>query len=245
MNKKTILTSLLISFTSIATASHGESGGLFGLLTQIPLPTENWRQLVASASAFGLMWFAVYLIIKKLVNKFGLQSLFNMGGSSSTIGSSGGSSRNLGAILSLLIVIVMMTGAHTYFNVLMTIQQVLLLALVFGIVALVIAVVGGGSAGVLASVGASGKALAWGGGKAKDGLDKAGVSSAAKRGVNGAKKYASSAKSVFGANKYVNQAGNKYASAANSLGFKVCSNCYKLNPQSAKTCNGSGCSNSL
>jgi hypothetical protein len=241
MNKKTILTSFILSFTSLAAASHGGSGGIFALLGQLPLPTENWRQIAFSAATFGLIWFTVYMIVKKLVDRFGLEDLFNMSGSSSVTSSD--DSRNLGAVLSLLIVLSMMGAAHNFMNIILSIQQLLLLALGFGIVALAIAVVGGGGAGILAVGGASGKALGWGGGKAKEGAKAAKLDDAWKEGKKHASNFKNKVQGTMGSNKYVDEAGNKYASAANSLGFNVCSNCYKLNGQGANKC--SDCKNSL
>lgn len=242
MNKKTILTSLMLAFTSLATASHGQSGGIFGLLSNLPFPLDNWRQMALSAATFGLIWFVVYMIVKKLIMKYDLEDLFNMGGSSSYGSSSGG--RNLGAVMSLLIVVSMMGASHNYLGfTINTIQQLLLLAVGFGIVALAIAVIGGGTAGVLAVGGGTGKALGWGGKKAKEGLDKSGISSAAQQGFSAGKSFVGDVKNTLSKNSYVQQAGNKYASAANSMGFQVCSNCYKLNGQGAANC--SDCKNSL
>lgn len=153
MNKKAVLSSLLLAFTSLTTASHGGSGGLFGLLANLPFPVDNWRQIAFSLATFGLIWFVVYIIVKKLIMRFELEDLFNMGGGG--YGSSDG--RNLGAVLSLLIVVSMAGASHTFLDLVLTIQQVLYLALGFGVVALIIAVVGGGFGGILWTSGKTAK----------------------------------------------------------------------------------------
>jgi len=157
MNKKAIFSSLLLAFTSLATASHGQSGGIIGLISNFPFPVDNWRQIAISAATFGLIWFTVYMIVKKLVTRFELEDLFNMGGG----GAYGGDdSRNLGIILSLLIVVSAAGASHTYLGfTISSIQQLLLLGVGFMVAALAIAILGGGFGGLLWTTGKTGKLL--------------------------------------------------------------------------------------
>lgn len=161
MNKKAIFSSLLLAFTSIATANHGGSGGLIGLISNFPFPVDNWREIAISAATFGLIWFTVYMIVKKLIMRFELEDLFNMGGSGAIGGGDGG--RNLGAVLSLLIVVSAAGASHTYLGFTIdTIQQTLLLAVGFLVASLIILVLGGGAGLFMFSTGKAAKAGAWG-----------------------------------------------------------------------------------
>ncbi len=158
MNKKAIFSSLLLAFTSIATANHGGSGGLIGLISNFPFPVDNWRQIAISAATFALIWFTVYMITKKLIMRFELEDLFNMGG-----GTYGDDGRNLGAVLSLLIVVSAAGASHTYLGFTIdTIQQTLLLAVGFLVASLIILVLGGGAGLFMFSTGKAAKAGAWG-----------------------------------------------------------------------------------
>lgn len=160
MNKKAVLSSFLLAFTSLATASHGGSGGLIGLISNFPFPVDNWRQIAISAATFGLIWFTVYMIVKKLVTRFELEELFNMGSSGYGGGDEG---RNLGAVLSLLIVVSAAGASHNYLGFTIdSIQQLLLLGIGFLVLSLAIFIIGGGSAAALWTTGKSGKALSWG-----------------------------------------------------------------------------------
>ncbi len=171
MNKKAIFSSLLLAFTSIATANHGGSGGLIGLISNFPFPVDNWRQIAISAATFGLIWFVVYMIVKKLIMRFELEDLFNMGGSSGAIGGGDGG-RNLGAVLSLLIVVSAAGASHNMLGFTIdSIQQLLLLGIGFLVLALAIAILGGGAGLAFFTTGKAGKAGAWGMNELKQGVD--------------------------------------------------------------------------
>ncbi|MFQ3307850.1 MAG: hypothetical protein ACI977_000061 [Candidatus Nanohaloarchaea archaeon] len=152
------LTYFLVSFTA---ASHGQETSLSsfeGIISFVGLKSGSLMHNIGIAATFGLLWVSVYMILKKLVVKFDLQQLFNL--ESGGIGQAE-NKRNLLAVLSLLLIISMMGAGHWIepLGLIWDIQQILVVALVFGVIALLISVLGGGAAGVAWTTGKTGKAL--------------------------------------------------------------------------------------
>lgn len=160
MNKKILWLSVLINvFTGFATASHGGASfsSIEGIISMIGLEPGNLTHNLGIAATFGLLWLSVYMILKKLVVHFELQELFNL----ESPGTQDSGSKNILAILALLIIISMMGAGHWIepLGLIWNIQQLLLAALLFGVLALLISVVGGGAAGVAWTTGQTGHAL--------------------------------------------------------------------------------------
>jgi hypothetical protein len=160
MKRKNSLLYFLISILSFsATASHGSSsyGSIEGLVSMIGLESGNLMHNLSIAATFGLLWLSVYIILKKLVVRFELQELFNL----ESPGHQDESSKNILAVLALLIIISMMGAGHWIepLGLIWDIQQLFLTALFFGVLALLISVLGGGAAGVAWTAGQTGHAL--------------------------------------------------------------------------------------
>lgn len=159
--KIVLVNAIALLVTPITLAAHNQQsslGSLQGLIATFGLESGNITHNIGIAATFGLLWFSIYIILKKLVVKFELQELFNLESGSINQDSS---QKNLVAVLALLLVISMMGAGHWIepIGLIWDIQQLIILAVVFGVIALAITVIGGGTAGVAWTAGQTGQAI--------------------------------------------------------------------------------------
>ncbi len=155
--KKKLLSTLTILVTPIATANHGGSTSLTdiaGIINALGLRSEDMVHNLGLAATFGLIWLSVYMIMKKVVVKLEIEELFNLQSS----GVQDDDKKNLLAVLALLTVLSILGTGHAM-GFVWDIQMMLVGALFFGVIALLIAVVGGGAASAAWTAGKTGKAL--------------------------------------------------------------------------------------
>ncbi len=156
MKKKT-LSVLTVLATPLAAANHGGSTSLTdiaGIVNALGLTRGNMVHNLGLAATFGLIWLSVYMIMKKVVVKLGVEELFNLESS----GVQDNDKKNLLAVLALLMVLSILGTGHAM-GFVWDIQMMLVGALFFGVIALLIAVVGGGAASAAWTAGKTGKAL--------------------------------------------------------------------------------------
>jgi len=157
MKKRIIYSLSLLSLIQHVTASHGQSSSLAdlaGIVSALGLTQGDMVHNIGLAATFGLLWLSVYMILKKVVVALEIEELFNLNSS----GVQDDDKKNLLAVLALLLIVSMLGTGHAM-GFIWDIQMLLIGALFFGVLALIVAVVGGGTAGVAMTAGKTGKAL--------------------------------------------------------------------------------------
>ncbi len=158
--KKKLLSTLTLLATPLAAANHGGSTSLTditGIISALGLTQGDMVHNLGLAATFGLIWLSVYMIMKKIVVKLEIEELFNLQSS----GVQDDDKKNLLAVLALLTVLSILGTGHAM-GFVWDIQMMLVGALFFGVIALLIAVVGGGAASAAWTAGKTGKALNYG-----------------------------------------------------------------------------------
>ncbi len=151
---KAILASFFVQISTVAAqndpigvaSGNGEFAGIIPLITDIfGFQIGGWQDVAVFGATVGVFWVSFYIVIETALRRMGNEYLLEASGlKSGGVGSSGDEGISSRIALFSLLLVVSAFGANGVFGIMNGLQNIVLLAMAFGVIGALLWALGGG-----------------------------------------------------------------------------------------------------